>query len=76
MLVTVDKNQRFKPLSVKRHLPGLNFRPSALKSRGLVISKLLAIFSNCVLRWFQLCDGRWIVCKRSLVVCTSGVPNP
>jgi len=37
MFVTVDKNQRFKSLSVKRHLPGLNFRPATLKSRMLVI---------------------------------------
>jgi len=33
MFVTVDKYQRFKFLSVKRHLSGLDFRPLRLKSR-------------------------------------------
>jgi len=43
-----------------------------MKSRVVVISKLLTIFSNCALRCFQLHDGfgRWIVCsKRSMALC-------
>jgi len=36
MFLTVDKHQRFKSSSVKRHLSGLNTRPATLKSRLLV----------------------------------------
>jgi len=50
--------------SVKRYLSGLNFRPATLKSRVLVISKLLIISSNKLrVTIFQLREGRWIVCK-------------
>jgi len=69
MFVTVNKHQRFKSLSVKRYLPGLNFRPATLKSRVLVIWKLLTISSNCGLRCFQMCGDRGIVCKRSIALC-------
>ena len=70
MSVTFVKHQHFQLLSVKRHLSGLNFRPATLKSRVLVISKLLTIYSNCGLRCFQLCDVFWIVCKRSIALCS------
>jgi len=43
IFVTVDEHQRFKSLSVKRHLSGLNIHPAMLKIRLLVISKLLTI---------------------------------
>jgi len=50
IFVTVDKHQSFKSLTVKRHPSGLNIRSVALKIRLLIISKLLTISSNCVLR--------------------------
>jgi len=54
----VDKRQRFKYIITQTTstVSGLNFRPATLKSRVLVISKLLTISSNCGSRCFQLCD--------------------
>ena len=49
-IVTVDKHQGFKSLTVKRHLSGLNNRPATVKIRSLIISKLLTISSKCGLR--------------------------
>jgi len=50
IFVTVNKHQRFKLLSGKRHLSGLNIRLAMLNIRLLVISKLLTISSDCGLR--------------------------
>jgi len=49
IFVAVDKLQGFKALTVK-HPSGLNICPATLKSRLLIISKLLTISSNCGLR--------------------------
>jgi len=71
MFVTGDSINASDRLSVKRHLSGLNIRPATLKTRLLVISKLLTIyFSNCGLRCFQLCDCFWLVCKCSIAFCS------
>jgi len=48
MFVAVDKHQHFKSSSVIRHLSGLNTHPTTLKSRLLIISKVLTISSNWV----------------------------
>jgi len=50
IFVAVDKHQGFKSLTVIRHLSGLNIRLATLKTRLLIISKLLTISSNCGLR--------------------------
>jgi len=71
MFVTGHSINTSNLLSIKRHLSGLNIRPAKLKTRLLVISKLLTVFfSNCGLRCFQLCDGLWIVCKCSIAFCS------
>jgi len=43
-VVTVGSINASSLLLVKRHLSGLNVRPAKLKTRSLVISKLLTIF--------------------------------
>jgi len=48
---------------VIRHQSGLNTCPATMKSRLLVISKLMTIFLQTGLQCFQLCDDLWIVCK-------------
>jgi len=44
IFVTVDKHQRFKSLSGKWDVSGLNIRPATLKMHLIVISKLLTFF--------------------------------
>jgi len=48
MFVTVDTHQHFKYFISDRHPSGLNTRPTTLKRRLLVISKLMTISSNWV----------------------------
>ena len=65
MFVTVDKHQHFKSLSVMRQLSGLNTQPTTLKSRLLVISKLLTITSNWVTMFSTVWSPLDRVCKRA-----------
>ena len=67
MFAAVNSINASNLLSVKRHLSGWNFCPATLKTRSLVISKLLTIFFqtagydvfSCVMAFGSFASAAW-----------------